>query len=171
MSIQPTDIAIFLISFAACAYCIVLSRRLRALQNTKDGLGATIMAFSDSMSAMKSSTQKTRNHANELAAQLTALMNDAAKTCSKIDELTKDMEARHEKAAARVNTAHGELNKTMRGLIEESRSQMIEMNTLTRKIRVLTDGATAAIEEAINQSAIPPAAMTATQRTNQNHGI
>ena len=41
LPIQPTDIAIFLVSFAACVYCFILSRRLKALQDTRDGLGAT----------------------------------------------------------------------------------------------------------------------------------
>ena len=57
MSIQPTDIAIFLVSFAPCIYCFVLSKRLKALQNTKDGLGATITALSTSISQMSSTTQ------------------------------------------------------------------------------------------------------------------
>ena len=60
MSIQPTDIAIFLVSFAACIYCFVLSKRLKALQNTKDGLGATITALSTSIAQMSSTTQDTR---------------------------------------------------------------------------------------------------------------
>lgn len=171
MHIQPTDIAIFLISFAACAYCIILSRRLKALQNTKDGLGATILAFSDSMSAMKASTQQTRNHATELVTQLSGLMTDANRACARIEDLTKSMEIKHEKAAARVNTAHSELNTTMRKLIDESRGQMIEMNTLVRQIQVLTDGATSAIEDVISQSSLPPELIDSTNRSDRNHGL
>ena len=58
MPIQATDIAIILVSFAACVYCFVLNRRLKALQDTRDGLGATIMAMSKSIAAMSNSTKE-----------------------------------------------------------------------------------------------------------------
>ena len=73
MNFEPTDIAIVLVSFAACVYCFVLNRRLKALQNTKDGLGATIMAMSKSIAAMSNSTQETRSHVGEMAVRLSSL--------------------------------------------------------------------------------------------------
>ena len=63
MPVSPFDVAIILISSVACIYCIVLSRRLRALQNTRNGLGATIKALSDSISAVSATTDETRFHA------------------------------------------------------------------------------------------------------------
>ena len=77
MPISPFDIAIILISSVACIYCIVLSRRLRALQNTRNGLGATIKALSDSISAVSATTDETRFHAGELAARLARLIEEA----------------------------------------------------------------------------------------------
>ena len=68
--IQPIDIALFLVSLAACIYCVQLSRRLKSLQDTRDGLGATIMAMNKSVSAVSSATQETRNQAGELASRL-----------------------------------------------------------------------------------------------------
>lgn len=111
MDIQPADIAIFLISFAACAYCIVLSRRLKALQNTKDGLGATIMALSNSIAAMSSTTKETGTYAGELATRLARLMKDAEATCGKIERFTSD------------TGAHAELESTMNRALAEAKAK------------------------------------------------
>lgn len=87
MPIQATDIVIILVSFAACVYCFVLSRRLKALQDTKDGLGATIMAMTKSVAAMSSSTKETRSHVGEMAARLATQLEDARQTCIRLEEL------------------------------------------------------------------------------------
>ncbi|RIJ23721.1 hypothetical protein D1224_05525 [Henriciella barbarensis] len=80
-----TDLALFLVSLAACIYCVQLSRRLKSLQDTRDGLGATIMAMTKSVSAVSSATQETRNQAGELAAQLSKLMKEADETCDRLE--------------------------------------------------------------------------------------
>lgn len=105
MPISPFDIAIILISSVACLYCIVLSRRLKALQNTRNGLGATIKALSDSISAVSATTDETRYHAGELAARLARLIEEAKLSCARIEDLTtrlKDMQA----------SAEAQLNRT-----------------------------------------------------------
>ena len=144
MSIQPTDIAIILVSLAACGYCFVLSRRLKALQDTRDGLGATIMALSLSISAMSATTQETRAHAGELAAQLTQLLDDADRMCARIRDLNAKMEASHATAIDQVNAAHGELSTSMRDMLEESRDRIVEMSAMMRQMRAITpeEGAT-----------------------------
>lgn len=88
MPISPFDIAIILISSVACLYCIVLSRRLKALQNTRNGLGATIKALSDSISAVSATTDETRYHAGELAARLARLIEEAKLSCARIEDVT-----------------------------------------------------------------------------------
>ena len=82
---QITDLALFLVSLAACIYCVQLSRRLKSLQDTRDGLGATIMAMTKSVSAVSSATQETRNQAGELAARLSKLMKEADETCERLE--------------------------------------------------------------------------------------
>lgn len=84
---QITDLALFLVSLAACIYCVQLSRRLKSLQDTRDGLGATIMAMTKSVSAVSSATQDTRNQAGELAARLSKLMKEADETCERLEAL------------------------------------------------------------------------------------
>lgn len=92
MPVSPFDIAIILISSVACIYCMVLSRRLRALQNTRNGLGATIKALSDSISAVSATTDETRYHAGELATRLAHLIEEAKIACTRVEQLTHDLE-------------------------------------------------------------------------------
>lgn len=155
MSIQPADIAIFLISFAACAYCIVLSRRLKALQNTKDGLGATIMALSNSISAMSSTTKDTRNYAGELASQLAKLMTDADTMCRKIERLTNDMEHKHIKAQNELKSSEVDASKRLTATLAESEAKITEMKEITAQMQSLTERTTDAIQRAVRQTATP----------------
>ena len=91
MLVSPFDIAIILISSVACIYCMVLSRRLRALQNTRNGLGATIKALSDSISAVSATTDETRYHAGELATRLAHLIEEAKIACKRVEDLTREL--------------------------------------------------------------------------------
>lgn len=139
MSVQPTDIAIILVSIAACIYCFVLSRRLKALQDTKEGLGATIIAMSKSISAMSATTQETRAHAGELASRLTQLLGDADKMCARIAHLNDAMGTTHASLLEEVNAAHAELSASMRDMLEDSRGRIVEMTVLMREMRSLMD--------------------------------
>ena len=100
MPVSPFDVAIILISSVACIYCIVLSRRLRALQNTRNGLGATIKALSDSISAVSATTDETRFHAGELAARLARLIEEAKQASERVEILTQRMNEAHDRAAS-----------------------------------------------------------------------
>ena len=135
--VEPTDIAIFLVSFAACIYCFILSRRLKALQDTRDGLGATIMALSKSVSAMSSATNETRTQAGEMAARLSALMRDADQMCTRLSELTAELEMSHKKASVNAAAAQGELKTALGDLLDQSQGSMTEMRTLLRQMRAL----------------------------------
>jgi len=103
VEISPFDIAIILISSVACLYCIVLSRRLKALQNTRNGLGATIKALSDSISAVSATTDETRYHAGELAARLARLIEEAKLSCARIEDLTTRLKDTQASAQEQLN--------------------------------------------------------------------
>ena len=105
MPISPFDIAIILISSVACLYCIVLSRRLKALQNTRNGLGATIKALSDSISAVSATTDETRFHAGELATRLARLIEDARHSCARIEALTHQLNESQARAELQLKQA------------------------------------------------------------------
>lgn len=146
MNIQPTDIAIFLVSFAACVYCIVLSRRLKALQDTRDGLGATIMALSKSISAMSSATSDTRVQAGELASRLSKLMEESDAMCKRLNDHTAEMESTHDHACEQTAAAEAELKAAMSALMRDSREQMNEMRALLKQMRSLTGVAATTIQ-------------------------
>ena len=103
MPISPFDIAIILISSVACLYCIVLSRRLKALQNTRNGLGATIKALSDSISAVSTTTDEARFHAGELAARLARLIEEAKLSCARIEDTTTRLKDAHAAAERQLS--------------------------------------------------------------------
>ena len=103
MPISPFDIAIILISFVACLYCIVLSRRLKALQNTRNGLGATIKALSDSISAVSATTDDTRYHAGELAARLARLIEESKLSCARVEDLTTRLNEAHARSEQQLH--------------------------------------------------------------------
>lgn len=140
-NIQPTDIAIFLVSFAACVYCILLSRRLRALQDTKDGLGATITALSSSVSAMSAATQDTRTRVENMATRLAHLIAEGEKMCTRLESTIMTMEASQTSAANQVHAAQTELNVMMRDVLDQSRERIVEMTTLMRQMRTLNETA------------------------------
>lgn len=141
MPIQATDIVIILISFAACIYCFVLNRRLKALQDTKDGLGATIMAMSKSVAAMSSSTRETRSHVGEMASRLAMQLEDAKQTCIRLEELKASLEATQKDAVDQVTASQAELGTMMRIILDQSKTRIIEMNRVMQQLRELTEAA------------------------------
>ena len=139
MPFELTDIAILLVSVAACIYCIVLSRRLKALQNTKDGLGATITALNQSVAAVSSATDDTRRQAGDLATRLARLMGEADQMCARMESLTRTMESNHAVSSRQVSTAQSELNAIMREMLEQSYTRIKEMRTVMTEMRDMAD--------------------------------
>ncbi len=150
---QPTDIALFLISFAACVYCMVLSGRLRRLQNTKNGLGATILALNESVSAVSASTRDSKMQAGEIASKLSLAMREAQETCARLQNLSEGLEARATATLERSETAQREIQRQVSALLDEVGARMTEMNTLNEQMRLLTNGTTETIVQAIHRAA------------------
>jgi predicted unusual protein kinase regulating ubiquinone biosynthesis (AarF/ABC1/UbiB family) len=145
MTIQPTDIAIFLVSFAACVYCFVLSKRLKALQNTKDGLGATITALSTSIVQMTSTTQDTRVRVESMATRLAHLISEAEATCRKLEETIASVDLAKASATDEVHTAQMDLYVMMRTVLDQSKERVAEMTGLMRQMRTMSDEAAASL--------------------------
>ncbi|MFN3607886.1 MAG: hypothetical protein ACK4Y9_02365 [Hyphomonas sp.] len=138
-SIQPTDVAIFLVSFAACIYCFVLSKRLRALQDTKDGLGATITAMTNSVSAMSQATHDTRTRVESMATRLAHLISDGEKMCKRLEDTIMTLERSQTGVTTQVHAAQTELNVMMRDVLDQSRARILEMTTLMRQMRAVSE--------------------------------
>ena len=147
MSVQPTDIAIFLVSFAACIYCFVLSKRLKALQNTKDGLGATITALSSSIAQMSSTTQDTRVRVESMATRLAHLISEAEATCRKLEETIASVDLAKASATDEVHTAQMDLYVMMRTVLDQSKERVAEMTGLMRQMRTMSDEAAASLSQ------------------------
>ena len=138
MSVQPTDIAVFLVSFAACIYCFVLSKRLKALQNTRDGLGATITALSTSIATMSATTQDTRVRVESMATRLAHLISEADKACQKLESVIDSIDKAKASATDEVQTAQMDLYMMMRTALDQSKERINEMNGIMRQMRVMT---------------------------------
>lgn len=156
MPISPFDIAIILISSVACLYCIVLSRRLKALQNTRNGLGATIKALSDSISAVSATTDETRYHAGELAARLARLIEEAKLSCARIEDLTTRMKDMQASAETQLNRTPPPMPQTyapapmpMAAPYSEDHSsqRLQEITDLMDRLKDLTEASVTAAEQ------------------------
>lgn len=158
MPISPFDIAIILISSVACLYCIVLSRRLKALQNTRNGLGATIKALSDSISAVSTTTDEARFHAGELAARLARLIEEAKLSCARIEDTTIRLKDAH--AAAELHLSRTPPPMPVQQPVapaqtvpaaapvseEDSQQRLQEITELMTRLKDLTEASVAAAE-------------------------
>ncbi|NQY13079.1 MAG: hypothetical protein HRT81_04360 [Henriciella sp.] len=159
MPISPFDIAIILISSVACMYCIVLSRRLKALQNTRNGLGATIKALSDSISAVSSTTDEARFHAGENAARLVRLIEEAKLSCARIEDTTVRLRDAHTAAerflsqtpppmpAAAPVAAPPPVAAAPVASEEPSQQKFQEISELMDRLKDLTEASVAAAEQ------------------------
>lgn len=157
MLVSPFDIAIILISAVACIYCMVLSRRLRALQNTRNGLGATIKALSDSISAVSATTDETRYHASELASRLARLIEDARFACDRVERLTETMNEAEAQASERINQAQKQRSATTHDALDISNEGLREISELMTRLKDLSEESLAAAKSAPPRpAAVPP---------------
>lgn len=145
MLVSPFDIAIILISAVACIYCMVLSRRLRALQNTRNGLGATIKALNDSISAVSATTDETRYHAGELATRLAHLIDDAKVACERVERLTHDLHQTPPPAAQPVAPATPDTADSMQQALDLSNERLREITDLMHRMKHMSEESAAAI--------------------------
>ncbi|KCZ51028.1 hypothetical protein HY29_06660 [Hyphomonas beringensis] len=137
MPFQPSDIALFLVSFAACIYCAILSRRLKALQNTRNGLGATIRAMSESVAAVSSARNETQAQANEIAMRLTALLQESAEATKSLSDLKDAIEVKEAETSRRYQAAEADLRKAMRDAVTQSGSRIMEIKQLIERLEAV----------------------------------
>ncbi|MEM1148361.1 MAG: hypothetical protein AAGA72_06250 [Pseudomonadota bacterium] len=150
MPVSVFDIAIILISSVACLYCILLSRRLQALQNTRNGLGATIKALSDSISAVSATTDETRYHAGELASRLARLIEEAKTSCTRVEGLIEDLRQTEDRLAV---TAPSPMAPPAPETVTEdtalpSAERLQEISALMERLKHLTEESVQQAEQA-----------------------
>ena len=153
MAIQPTDIALVMISLVACLYCFLLGRRLKALQTNKDGLGATIDAFTKATAEISVATHQSCQRASQQATVLSGLIKDAESVCGKLRQAAQDTEHRLSQAAAKSEEASIAIEAHLKEILNDAREQNSELTKLTEQMRVLSSQTTDAIRTALTQTA------------------
>ena len=164
MTVQPTDIALVMISLVACIYCFLLGRRLKALQNNKDGLGATIKAFTKATSEISVATHQSCQRASQQATLLSDLIRQAESTCNTLKQtaleserrfstLVEDTETRLDAATQKSEEASKAIEAHLEELLKDAREQNSELTGLTEQMRILSSQTTDAIRSAITQTA------------------
>ncbi len=72
-----TDFLLLAASGAACFYCWALSTRLKKLTKTNDGLGASVVALSQSAEEMKAALEQTKQSADSAKTDMDILLKSA----------------------------------------------------------------------------------------------
>ncbi len=102
MQIAPIDIVLLLVALAACGYCFMLNRRLRALHDTRKGVGAAILALSDTISKMNTVSEASNRQAKTAAEALELQMRLARELATKLDRLVQDGQKTSEEIAGKM---------------------------------------------------------------------
>ena len=153
MPIEPTDIALVMISLVACLYCFLLGRRLKALQTNKDGLGATIDAFTKATAEISVATHQSCQRASQQATVLSGLIKDAEAVCGKLKQTAQETEMRMSQAAEKSEDASQAIESHLKEILNDARDQNAELTKLTEQMRVLSSQTTDAIRNALTQTA------------------
>jgi len=85
------DFLLLAASGTACFYCWILSKRLKALTSSKDGIQTGIVALSQSAEEMQGALATTKDAANASVAQLEILINEAQKKGPELQELLEQL--------------------------------------------------------------------------------
>jgi len=107
MQIAPIDIALLLVALVAGGYCFLLNKRLKTLQDTREGMGATIQALSDTISKMNGVTEASGQQARAMAEDaIRCYLESAMKTGEAIPEdITMEGEPITERLAITMKAA------------------------------------------------------------------
>lgn len=84
---------LLLVSGAACVYCFVLSKRLKRLNDTREGLGASIVEMSSALSQTQQTLKLAREASIEGIEKLTALIEEAERKAPEMAEMLDALDA------------------------------------------------------------------------------
>lgn len=114
------DIILILISGSACLYCWMLNRRLKALQDMKKGLGASIINLSAAISKTSIAAQEAKASASESVEELRALLAEVDASIPKMEMMLESLERSSRRTMDETKTMQRELVATLRPLLEEA---------------------------------------------------
>jgi septal ring factor EnvC (AmiA/AmiB activator) len=101
--------------------------------------------MTNSVSAMSQATHDTRSRVESMATRLAHLINDGEKMCKRLEDTIMTMERSQTSVTNQVHAAQTELNVMMRDVLDQSRARIIEMTTLMRQMRAMSEAGEADI--------------------------
>ena len=135
------DFLLLAASGTACFYCWILSKRLKALTSSKDGIQTGIVALSQSAEEMQSALAKTKDAANASVAQLEILINEAQKKGPELQELLEQLSDVSNQAVQETEGAARNLVDILSPHIEDAKTSA---NLLLRSLEMAAQKAPAA---------------------------
>jgi len=116
-----TDIVLLLVSGSACLYCWLLSKRLKALQDLKKGLGASIVSLSEAISKTSIAAQEAKLSASQSADKLSRLLSDIDKSVPLVDDLIESVHRSTRRAANETTRMQDDAVAAIKPLLEEAK--------------------------------------------------
>jgi len=136
---QTFDAILLLVSGAAGLYCFILSRRLKALQDMKTGIGASILAMTNAIAQLNAASHDSKQQTAMASNQLKSLLQEADQKITHMRALTQALEQKSKQTSREVHDVHNELSSAMHGLLLQSHQQIEELTGLMRQLRALQD--------------------------------
>lgn len=128
------DFLLLAASGAACLYCFILNKRLRALTNTKNGIATGIASLSQSVEEMQTAIATSKNSTGDQADRLEALLRGTEEKIPEVLALLDQINTISTQAVSQTETATISLVETLRPHIKEARdSATLLLSTLDRK--------------------------------------
>lgn len=127
------DFLLLAASGTACFYCWILSKRLKALTSSKDGIQTGIVALSQSAEEMQSALASTKDAANASVIQLEMLIDEAQKKGPELQELLEQLSAVSSQAVQETEGAARNLVDILSPHIEDAKTSA---NLLLRSLEM-----------------------------------
>ena len=128
------DFLLLAASGAACFYCWVLSKRLKALTSTKDGISTGIATLSQSTEDMQSAIAESKKATEDSAAHLTGLIEQSEQQIPELQKLLKQIAEISTQTVDETEAATQHLVSTLTPHIKDAReSAALLLNTLEQK--------------------------------------
>ncbi|WP_306252764.1 hypothetical protein [Parvularcula sp. IMCC14364] len=138
------DIILILVSGSACLYCWLLSRRLKALQDTRKGIGASIVGLSTALSKTTIAAQEARHSTTQSVEHLQKLLEDVDASIPKIEMMLENLEISSQRTCAEIETGQKQAAATISPLLSEAKERattlsviVAEIDAYSRRIRSL----------------------------------
>ena len=128
------DIILILVSGSACLYCWLLNRRLKALQDLKKGLGASIVTLSTALSKTTVAAQEARMSASSSVEKLNSLLEDVEKSIPRIDAMLESLDRGTRRAAKETRAMQTELVDTLKPLLQEADTKAGDLSTILTQL-------------------------------------